>query len=274
MSKPVADYAEPLVAHLVHRSVLVEGPGLSPVLRLMLNVVPDGRRFEPGTDVGFQPPGQADAAGLRHYTVDAVGEVPFEDSVDLTLHVRDHANPSSVAGMLAGLAQGDQVPLYGPFPYPFYAPMGSRSNMILIGAGCGMVPFRWLARKVQSRRLDWMGKVLMLHGERTGLEHLYQNDPDGDRDQFFDMVSYRAFEALKTRYSAAALDSTESIERNMEALWRLLGQGSVFVYLAGYRRAAAALDQAMSEHLRLSGRWLDAKADLVKGGHWLEHLYE
>lgn len=274
MSKPDSDPGEPLVARLVHRSVVVEGPGLSPVLKLMLNVEPAGRRFEPGTDVAFAPPGQAPGSGLRHYTVDAVGEVPFEDSVDLTLHVRDHAGAGSAAGLLAGLGQGDEVPLYGPFPYPFYVPMGSRSNMVLIGAGCGMVPFRWLARKVQSRRLDWMGKVLMLHGEVTGLEHLYQNDPDRDRDQFFDLASYRAFEALKTRYSAAALDSAESIERNMEALWRLLGQGSVFVYLAGYRSAAAALDQAMSEHLRLSGRWLDAKAALVKGGHWLEYLYD
>lgn len=274
MSKPDSAPGEPIAARLVHRSVLVEGPGLRPVFKLMLNLEPGGQRFAAGADIGFVVPGRTADAGLRYFTIDAVGEVPFEASIDLTLHVRGHADPRGVAGMLAALRPGDEVPVYGPFAYPFYPPMGSRSNMILIGAGCGMVPFRWLARKVQARRLDWMGKVLMLHGERTGLEHLYQNAPDGDRDQFFDLASYRAFEALKTRYSAAALDSAETEARNMEALWRLLGQGSVVVYLAGYRDVAEALDRAMSAHLRLSGRWLDAKNALVSSGHWQEYLYD
>jgi hypothetical protein len=30
----------------------------------------------------------------------------------------------------------------------------------------------------------------------------------------------------------------------------------------------------MVEHLRLAGRWEEAKAALVKNGHWLEFLYE
>jgi NAD(P)H-flavin reductase len=172
------------------------------------------------------------------------------------------------------LVQGDTIDLYGPFAYPFYPPMGSRSNMVLIGAGCGMVPFRWLAHTLQARRLDWMGKVLMLEGGKTGLEHLYLNDPVRDQDQFFDHATHRAFEALKTRYSATALDHKESAAANREALWRLLGQGSVYVYLAGYRRIAEALDDAMAEHLRLADRWQEAKAALVRDGHWLEYLYD
>lgn len=152
--------------------------------------------------------------------------------------------------------------------------MGSRSNMIMIGAGCGMVPFRWLARKVHERRLDWMGKVLMLEGPKTGLEHLYVNDATRDQDQFFDAGTYRAFEALKTRYSASALDREESAVAHMDALWRLMGQGSVYVYLAGYRENARALDEAMCAHLRVADRWYDAKAALIRDGHWLESLYD
>ena len=81
-----------------------------------------------------------------------------------------------MSGHLLALAQGDSVPVFGPYRYPFYPPMGSRSNMVMIGAGCGMVPFRWLAHKVHGRGLDWMGKVLMLEGPETGLEQLYMNE--------------------------------------------------------------------------------------------------
>lgn len=279
MSSADAAMERPIVARLVHKSVVVDQPGLQPVVKLMLNLSPQGRNFAAGSDIAFMAPGHADddtAHGLRRFTVESVGQVPFEDSVDVTIFVRNHgaAGDTGVTHRLMALEQGDSLPVYGPFPYPFYPPMGSRSNMIIIGAGCGMVPFRWLAHKVQGRKLDWMGKVLMLEGAETGLEHVYMNDHDTDQDQFFDNATYRAFEALKTRYSATALDRAESTAANMDALWRLMGQGSVFVYLAGYRAVAAAMDEAMSRHLRLAGRWHEAKAALVNSGHWLEFLYD
>ena len=201
--------------------------------------------------------------------------VPFEDSIDLTLYVRtNRGQTTGIAHRLTRLNQGDTVDLYGPFAYPFYPPMGSRSNMVFIGAGSGMIPFRWLAHKIHARRFDWMGKVLMLEGDRTGLEHLYLNDPVADQDQYFDGVTFRAFEGLKTRYSASALDHEESATDNMESFWRLLGQGSVYVYLSGYRKVAAAMDEAMSDHLRMPERWHETKAKLQSDGHWLEYLYD
>lgn len=279
MSRPDVAVADPVVARVVHRSVVVDHAGARPVVKLMLNLLPGGRRFEAGMDIGFMVPGHAAddvQRGLRRYTIESVGQVPFEDSVDITFYVRNHAAPTgtSMAQTLSDLEQGDSVGVYGPFPYPFYPPMGSRSNMILIGAGCGVVPFRWLAHKVQARKLDWMGKVLMLEGPQTGLEHLYLNEPGVDQDQYFDSATQRAFEALKTRYSATALDRAESTNANMDAMWRLMGQGSVFVYLAGYRAVAQAMDEAMSGYLRLPGRWEEAKSELVRNGHWLEYLYD
>jgi len=279
MSRPDATLDDPIVARVVHRSVVVDQAGCRPVIKLMLNLLPQGRQFEAGSDIGFLAPGLSGdnlQHGLRRYSVESVGEVPFEDSIDITIYVRDHgvADESSIARYLSGIGQGDTVEVYGPFAYPFYPPMGSRSNMIVIGAGCGMVPFRWLAHKVQERRLDWMGKVLMLEGSVTGLENLYLNEPGADQDQYFDSGTHRAFEALKTRYSATTLDHAKSEATHMDALWRLMGQGGVYVYLAGYRSVAAAMDDAMAQHLRLAGRWQDAKSKLISNGHWLEYLYD
>lgn len=263
----------PVTGRVVHRSVMVEKPDGVSVLKLMLNLVPGERSFEAGMDVGIVRPGD-DASAMRHYTVDAVGEVPFEESVDVTIHVRVGDAGHGVSAWLASLAHNDRVEVHGPFPYPFYPPMGSRSNLIFIGAGCGMTPFRWLAHKIHARRMDWMGKVLMLEGEVTGLERQYANDLDADQDQYFDVASHRAFERLKTRYSPAASDNAQTVDVNLDAMWRLMGQGSVFVYLAGYRSVAARLDAAMEAHLRLPGRWQEARSALIRNGHWLEFLYD
>jgi ferredoxin-NADP reductase len=265
----------PLAARVVHKSALVERDDVAVVTKLMLNLLPQGRIFDPGTDVGIA--GIDDAPGaLRRYTIESVGRVPFEDSIDITLYIRDagRSDPRSVSRHLMSCEQGDTVTLFGPFSNPFYPPMGSRSNLIMIGAGTGMVPFRWLARKIQDRRLDWMGKVLMLEGRETGLEHLYLNRRLADADQYFDDATRRAFEALKTRYSAIASDAPTNPAAHCEALWRLMGQGSVYVYLAGYRDVAEAFDAAMESHLRLPGRWLEAKDALERDGHWLEYLYD
>jgi hypothetical protein len=238
--------------------------------------LPDGRNFEPGTDIAILPPDAQDVEVPRRYTIEAVGEVPFEPSIDITLYVRD---PGGLAAhpaphYLLERAHGDAVTLHGPLVDPFHPPIGSRSNMILIGAGTGMVPFRWLARKIQALQLDWMGKVLMLEGSETGIENLYLNRPLLDADQYFDEVTRRAFEALKTRYSAVASDLGPSTAAHRDALWRLMGQGKVTVYLAGYRTIAGALDEAMAEHLRLPGRWEEAKAALKQQGRWREFLYD
>lgn len=275
MTQPDISMQAPVKARVVHKSVAVSRAGADAVFKLMLNLDPQGQIFEPGVDVALTVEGDAPAGGLRRYTVESVGEVPFEDSIDITLYVRQHAESSNgVSAYLLSREPGDTVTIQGPFADPFYPPAGSRSNLIMVGAGLGVVPFRWLARKIQSRGLDWMGKVLMLEGTETGVENLYLNRLSLDEAQYFDEVSRRAFEALKTRYSAVASDAGGGASANRDALWRLMGQGQVYVYLAGYRHIAEAFDKSMEQHLRLPGRWSEAKAALKQTGHWREYLYD
>lgn len=266
---------EPINARVVHSSIISTQASNHPVTKLMLNLARGAATFSAGMEVAIAAPGAAIPAGLRYFTVEEVGPVPFEDSVDITLYVRGHvgAAGTGMSSFLGMLPVNQEITLYGPFRYPFYPPSGSRSNLILIGAGAGVVPFRWLARKIHARGLDWMGKVLILEGEQTGMDHLYLNHPGINLDQYFDSQSQRAFDALKTRYSATMSDAEQGIEANMDAVWRLLGQPSVYVYRAGYRKIAEAMDAAMDEHLRMPGRWQEAREALIKAGHWQEVLY-
>ena len=57
MNKPDATVEGPIVARVVHRSVLFDQPGQRPVIKLMLNLAPQGRPFVSGADVGFAAPG-------------------------------------------------------------------------------------------------------------------------------------------------------------------------------------------------------------------------
>ena len=57
MSKPDAAVDQPIVARVVHKSIAVDQPGSRSVIKLMLNLPPQGRLFEAGSDVAFLAPG-------------------------------------------------------------------------------------------------------------------------------------------------------------------------------------------------------------------------
>ena len=61
MSKADETVQEPIVARVVHRSVVMENAAGRRVIKLMFNLLPQNRRFEAGSNIGFQAPAAGDA---------------------------------------------------------------------------------------------------------------------------------------------------------------------------------------------------------------------
>ena len=239
--------------------------------RLVLNVTsPTGHYFE-GQTLGVEASDNGRIA-FRLYNIADVRPVPAGGGVDLGLYVRRCGGP--VSTFLCDRTRGDPVTLHGPYDYRFRLPMDNRSNLVMIGAGSGIAPFRALVHKAYDARVDWKGRVRLFYGPITGLETLYTNDP-ADIGQYFDRRTFRAIDALKTRRSIpGSYEPGRGLVHNLAELWDLVRDPDTYVYRVTPTAAAGALDAAMSMAAGGADVWLAAKQALQARNHWAELLFD
>lgn len=168
---------------------------------------------------------------------------------------------------------GDQITITGPFDLPFDVPEDKTANLILIGMGTGIAPFRAFIKHIYKNVKDWQGKIRLFYGARSGLELLYLNDKDGDLTNYYDEDTFEAFHALSPRPAwgdPIALD--KAIEERAAEIVDMLSYANTYVYVAGYEQVMENLDKAFSNILGKE-KWAKRKAELVAGGKWAEVIY-
>jgi len=175
---------------------------------------------------------------------------------------------------LCDLRPGDTLLLAGPFGLAFEVPEERDANLILIGSGTGIAPFRAFVKHIYANVDDWSGRVWLFYGARSGLEMLYMNDQKDDFAQYYDEETFQAFQALSPRPAWAdriAWDGAMA-ERGDE-LWSMLSDVKTYVYVAGLEKMRDELDAALATVAGSAERWARRKAELTAGKRWVELLY-
>jgi ferredoxin--NADP+ reductase len=175
---------------------------------------------------------------------------------------------------LCDLRPGDTVSLAGPFGLAFEVPEERDANLILIGSGTGIAPFRAFVKHIYANVPDWSGRIWLFYGARSGLELLYMNDEKDDFTQYYDEETFQAFQALSPRPAWAddvAWDGAMA-ERGDE-LWSMLSDAKTYVYVAGLQKMRDNLDAALATVAGSPERWARRKAELSAGKRWVELLY-
>ena len=261
------DRSRSAAATVVESARVTPAQDAADVRRLVLNVPNPASPVYEGQTFGV-------AAGptFRLYTVADVRPVPAGGGVDVGCYVRRGGGP--VSNFLADRAVGDELVLYGPYDYRFRLPMDNRSNLVMIGVGSGIAPFRSLVHKAYDMLVDWKGRVRLFYGPTTGLETLYTNDP-ADLGQYFARRTFRAIDALKTRRSIPGSHGPgRGLTQNLAELWDLVRDLDTYVYRVAPSAAVTALDSAMAEAAGGADVWLAAKQALQARNHWADLLFD
>ncbi len=169
---------------------------------------------------------------------------------------------------------GDEITITGPHRLPFVVPEDKASNLILIGMGTGIAPFRAFIKHIYKNVNDWKGKIRLFYGARSGLELLYLNDKDGDLTSYYDKETFEAFYALSPRpdwSDPIALDV--AMEERADEILELLSMANTHIYVAGHSKISVMLDKAFSNILGSRGKWENRKAELIAGKKWAEVIY-
>ena len=261
------DRSRSAAAKVVENTRVTPAQDAADVRRLVLNVPNPASPVYEGQTFGV-----AAGPAFRLYTVADVRPVPADGGVDVGFYVR--RGGGAVSNFLADGAVGDEVALYGPYDYRFRLPMDNRSNLVMIGVGSGIAPFRSLVHKAYDMRVDWKGRVRLFYGPTTGLETLYTNDP-ADIGQYFDRRTFRAIDALKTRRSIPGSHGAgRGLAQNLAELWDLARDPDTYVYRVAPTPAVAALDTAMAEAAGGADVWQAAKEALRARNHWADLLFD
>lgn len=236
----------------------------------------------PGSCIRVMAPGQyGNKYHARFYTV--ADHEQHAAATQFTLLVRrcfyiDDVTGEQYEGVasnyLCNLRPGEEIEFAGPAGHPFAVPDNPKANILMIGMGTGIAPFRGLIRLIYEKFERWEGKVRLFYGARSGLEMLYMNDMNNDLALYYDQPTFKAFQAVSPRPVLdvpIALDHV--IEQNAAEVWSMLGSDDCRVYLAGVGTMVDQIDKAMEAVAGSRKAWTRVRDKLRARGHWAEVLY-
>ncbi|MCK6503054.1 ferredoxin-NADP reductase [Myxococcota bacterium] len=262
----------------------ISPPEVEEVRELVLDVGRD-LAVTAGQTLGVLAPGQAEFGQAHHFRLYTVADMPERAGgrTRLRIAVRrcDYIDPYSgerypgvASNYLCDLRAGDELTMSGPYGLAFPVPAEPDAQLVLIGMGTGIAPFRAFLRHLYNDVPSFRGRVILFHGGRTGLDLLYHNDERDDFALYQDKGTFEAIKALSPRPDwTGSIDWAEAIEPRGAELWQMMASPDTYVYLAGLQEISDRLDGVFAGLAGSPERWARRKAELRAGGRWVELLY-
>ena len=265
---------------------ITEEPADVEVRELVLEVDEGQFDFKIGQSIGVLVKGPEEFGGSLHHRLYSVADTPAsmaQGKPEITIVVRrcnyidDYSGEEYIginSNYICDRKPGDQLTITGPFGIPFKVPDDTSANLLLIGLGTGIAPFRALVKHIYQDIGEWKGKVRLLYGAHSGLELLYLNDKRDDFALYYDEDTFEAFKALSPRPNWADPIAWDfAIEQRAEEILNLLTDDHTYVYIAGLKPIREAFDKLFSNMSGSAHAWARLKAKLVEQGRWAELLY-
>lgn len=256
------------------------------VRELTLDIDREDFPYEVGQSIAVVAPGAEAFGHKEHVRLYSVADLPETSPagkprvricVKRCFYLDDYSGeryPGVCSNFLCNLAPGDTLTVSGPFGLAFEVPQDRDANLILIGTGTGIAPFRAFVKHLHHEVKDWTGKIWLFYGARSGLELLYMNDERDDFAQYYDRDTFEAFKALSPRPNwADPIAWDRAILERGEELWKMMGDPRTYVYVAGLDKMLPALDRVFSTLAGDPAKWSRRKAELSAGGRWVELIY-
>lgn len=276
----------PVSEAVVTESVRITPPERDEVRRIRLRIDDPAFRFSVGQSIGVMVPGPHPLGNqfhMRRYSIASGHTDQASDAIELELLVRrcfyvDEINGEQYPGIashyLCDADVGQRIAITGPYRSPFRMPADENANLLMIGTGTGVAPFRAFVQELYRDKGSWKGQVRLYYGARNGMDLLYGNDTEGDLANYYDDASFKAFGAMISRPRASDSDMLKAaVEGHAAEVWELMQDPSTYVYLSGLGKVAKAFDKVMEKVAGGAGVWTEFKEKLRSQGRWSELVY-
>jgi ferredoxin--NADP+ reductase len=276
----------PVSEAVVTESVRITPADRDEVRRISLRIDDPAFRYSVGQSIGVVVPGphpMGNRFHMRRYSI-AGGQLDREkEGVELELLVRrcfyideisGESYPGIASNYLCDAEAGRHITITGPYRSPFRIPADVHSNLVMIGTGTGVAPFRSFVQEIYREKGGWKGQVRLYYGARNGMDLLYGNDVDGDLTNYYDEASFKAFGAVISRPLATDSDTLKAaLEDHAAEVWELMQDPATYVYLGGLGKVTDTFDRIMEKVAGGTDKWAGAKENLRQQGRWSELVY-
>jgi ferredoxin--NADP+ reductase len=242
--------------------------------------------YHEGQHVGVIVPGPHEFGHDVHFRLYTIANSPHKgsgNSVEIELCVRrcfyiddfsGEEHPGIASNYLCNLKAGDSVILTGPYGEAFSIPTDPETNLLMIGSGTGIAPFRAFIQHIYDQQPDWKGQLVLFYGARTGMEKLYRNDLKNDLGEYYDQKTFKAFEGLSQRPWMHADDGLHDILKEKAVdIWELIQDPKTHVYLAGMENTKSKFEEVMQEAAGSNARWRWMIEEMKEQERWSELIY-
>lgn len=256
------------------------------IREMVLEVDRSDFHYRPGQSIGILVPGPHQFGHDYHFRLYTVADTPSSGTAgkpQITIAVRRVSYIDDYSGerfdgvasnYLCNRKGGDHLLITGPYGFAFEVPEEKDANLILIGAGTGIAPFRAFVKHIYQDIGDWRGKVRLFYGAHTGLELVYMNEHRDDFALYYDEDTFEAFKAVSPRpHWADPIAWDYCLEERSEEIWEMLGDPKTYVFVAGLENVRDQLDEVLTGVAGTAEKWQRRKAELTAGGRWTELLY-
>jgi ferredoxin--NADP+ reductase len=256
------------------------------VRELVLDVNRPDFSYQVGQSVGVLAPTDGKMGQQHHFRLYSVADLPesadsgkprIKICVRRCFYLDDYSGErykGIASNYLCDLKPGSSLTLSGPFGIPFEVPEELDANVILIGSGTGIAPFRAFVKHIFANVPEWKGRIWLFYGARSGLELLYMNDEQDDFSQYYDRETFEAFQALSRRPAwGDPIDWGSTIIERGEELWDMLSDSKTYVYVAGLDAMHTELDAVFENLAGSESKWERRKTELQETQRWVELVY-
>lgn len=264
----------------------ISPPDMDEVRAIELRIDEPAFRFREGQTIGVLVTGPNPFGSKphhRYYSIASARPQADGDTVELQLIVRrcfyvdefsGEQYPGIASNFLCDARPGEPITITGPYRSIFRMPERKDANLLMIGTGTGIAPFRAFIQRIYAQHGEWEGRVRLFFGDRSGLDLAYLNRVDRDFANYYTRETFEAYQAISQRYLMSEEEGLEeTLDAHAEAAWEMLQDPATWTYVAGTRRNSELLDRVFSACAGSQARWQELREQLRQEGRWSELLY-
>lgn len=309
---PVNTYRpnNPFVGKCVSNEELVGPGGIGTCRHLIFDISGSDLKYLEGQSIGIIADGTDDKGKphkIRLYSIASARHGDFLDDKTVSLCVRQLEYPDPDTGKtvygvcsthLCNLKPGDDVKITGPVGKEMLLPDDPNANIIMLGTGTGIAPFRsflwhlfkedesansnpfWLPNllgwvKPNNDKPKFNGLTWLIFGVATTPNILYNKDLEDLQRRYPN--NFRLTKAISREQKnpeGGRMYIQHRVAEHAEELWKLIQQENTHTYICGLKGMENGIDEALSAVASKDGvNWSDYQRDLKKAHRWHVETY-